>query len=854
MTDPPSDRTPPPLPLPLPPLGPTIDHLWRGGAPDLSRVAALVATLPPNQAADLLRDDLVRRRRGQAVRVEDYLRFEEVRRLGEEAILDLIYAEFVVREQQQERPSVEDYYARFPQYVERLQRQFLVHGALAAPTPMPEPDPTVPAGDSAAREQQEQLARTEPARTEPSRCRPCPEGPFPQPFGRYELLERLGAGGMADVYLAHDSVLDHRVAVKVPRVAPDDHLREARAAARLNHPNLCRIFDCGSFENVAYLSMEYVPGRPLPVRPLRPPNETAELVRTLALALEHAHAQGVVHRDLKPGNILLTVSGRPVITDFGLAVRLGSADLRLLPVEMVCGTPPYMAPEQVEPQRGAPGPATDIWALGVLLYELLTGHRPFAEESFFLLSRRILYEEPLSPAALRRGLDPALATICLRALKKQPGDRFLSMSEFAAALARYLADPHDDLNQQLPLRPVRIAADCIRFAFAGFGQAAPAASGPADRLYLDVGGDLRPGVLDHHNLSSSVGSTASLALRRPELMDAAVVPGRQPDDPFTIVLHQYPDLDGMLSAWLACVRLTTGSFPAAAEALARYADLVEAGALGMQLQQPFGLYAAYRRLTERLEGQPFDSVHERWQTCVRLGLRLADFMAEQVAAGTPVAEIDAFACPGLFTEEDRKAILADAERYEAKLRQPRCQARQALLRLPGVFGGWVSVWGLLVRDVQNADDPERCSFFKDWARSDVRRCPNGHGYAALCVFMSEGARQPRRCILSVTPDSGATLRGLGELLDDAEAARRRVVHGHDDRRRDPITGEPKSPRPGYGNSDPWYDGRGHGYTIVDAPNAGTVLTAEAIETLFLRFGGVAPEEVQALPEASGIAE
>src|SRR5262249_4067506 len=137
--------------------------------------------------------------------------------------------------------------------------------------------------------------------------------------------------------------------------------------------------------------------------------------------------------------------------------------------------------------------------------------------------------------------------------------------------------------------------------------------------------------------------------------------------------------------------------------------------------------------------------------------------------------------------------------------------------------------------------PERCMFFKDWARTDADHCPNGRGFIALCVFMSADARQVRRCILSVTPDSGASLRGLAALLDEAEGKRRQEIFGTDDRLLDPVTGAPRTPRPGYANADPWYDGRAHGHTIVDAPRSGTVLTAEEIEQIFLHFGGSSGE-------------
>jgi hypothetical protein len=188
-------------------------------------------------------------------------------------------------------------------------------------------------------------------------------------------------------------------------------------------------------------------------------------------------------------------------------------------------------------------------------------------------------------------------------------------------------------------------------------------------------------------------------------------------------------------------------------------------------------------------------------------------------------------------------VQADLERYQRKLADPRCRARRVLLRLPGEFGGQSEAETLLVRDVQNTLDPEACLFFKDWARTDTVHCPNGKGFVGLSVFVSESAREKRRCILSVTPGNGVTLRGLGELLDQAESERRRQVYGVDNRLIDPATGEPLTPRPGWNNADPWYDGRAHGYTIVDAPRAGTMLSAEEIEEIFLKFGNpVAPPQ------------
>jgi hypothetical protein len=271
--------------------------------------------------------------------------------------------------------------------------------------------------------------------------------------------------------------------------------------------------------------------------------------------------------------------------------------------------------------------------------------------------------------------------------------------------------------------------------------------------------------------------------------------------------------------------------------LARYVDKVDEGSLGLSLANPFGLYAAYMRLVDRAARQRWNTMNECWQECVRQGLEVVGYaVAEAERRRMSLTDVDAFACPKLFGPEDRQVYLDDTVRYDTKLDDPRTGVRTVSLKLPCQFGGTVAAVALLVRDVQNSYDPERCIYFKDWARTDARRAANGTGFDVLSVFMTEGPGQSRRCILSVRPETGATLRGLGELLDTAEAERRRAVFGVDDRVTDPATGSPKVPRPGYANADPWYDGRAQGYTIIDAPRAGTLLTADQIEPIFLRYG------------------
>jgi hypothetical protein len=410
------------------------------------------------------------------------------------------------------------------------------------------------------------------------------------------------------------------------------------------------------------------------------------------------------------------------------------------------------------------------------------------------------------------------------------------MEEFAAALAQILtrlAQPSAEATWTAA-RPL-VDRGAVRFEFVGLGAVAPPSASFRDRLYLDVGNDLRPGVLDHHQLVMSTASATRLVLSRPDLIDSIVAPRRREDDPFTLITHQFPDLDSTAAAFLAVEYLATGRFPEGADLLALYIDRVDEGYPGMSLDRPFTLYAAYQELVTRPSAD--DSGPAAARQSMTNGLRLVGYVVEQAGrTRVPLEEVDAFACPGLFRVEEREAVREDIRRYEHKLADPRCLARTAVLRLPGRFREPEEVEALLVRDVQNADDPERCVFFKDWARTDARRSASGKGFVALAVFMSEGAQQKRRCILSVTPDSRASLRGLGALMEQAEGRRRAELYGVDGRVRDRATGAVLPPRPGYGNADPWYDGRAHGYTIVDAPQSGTVLTADEIEAAFLEFG------------------
>jgi serine/threonine protein kinase len=294
---------------------------------------------------------------------------------------------------------------------------------------------------------------------------------LPSPFGPYRIERLLGAGGMGSVYLATDTRLDRLVAVKVPHFTAADGPevldrfdREAKAAAALDHPNLCTVFESGRIDGRPYLTMAFIDGRPLSDflgGKLLPVRKAALLVRKVALGLAAAHDRGIVHRDLKPANIMLKKTGEPVVTDFGLARRFGGADKRITQRGFVLGTPQYMSPEQVRGEDDQIGPATDVWALGVILYECLTGRPPFDAPGMAVVGD-IVMKEPAPPTHLRPEIGPAVEAVCLKALAKDPAARCASMAEFARALAEALNQrPTDDTFMPLRANADNVFADLI---------------------------------------------------------------------------------------------------------------------------------------------------------------------------------------------------------------------------------------------------------------------------------------------------------------------------------------------------------------------------------------------------------
>jgi tetratricopeptide (TPR) repeat protein len=274
-----------------------------------------------------------------------------------------------------------------------------------------------------------------------------PEGTRPSVPG-YAILEVLGRGGMGVVYKALQASLNRLVALKMIRSGPLADLeelarfrQEAEAVARLQHPNVVQIYEVGEHGGHPFLALEFVEGGSLAARLAgtpQPARQAAELVETLARAIHDAHGRGIVHRDLKPANVLLTRDGTPKISDFGLAKRL-DVEAGRTPSGAVLGTPSYMAPEQARGKSREVGPLADVYALGAVLYELLTGRPPFRGETAADTLLQVLSEEPVSPSRLQPKVPRDLETICLKCLQKDPRRRYASALDLAEDLRRFQA-------------------------------------------------------------------------------------------------------------------------------------------------------------------------------------------------------------------------------------------------------------------------------------------------------------------------------------------------------------------------------------------------------------------------------
>ena len=270
-----------------------------------------------------------------------------------------------------------------------------------------------------------------------------------QKIGRYQIEKVLGTGAMGAVYLAQDETLDRPVAIKVPKF-PDGageeviqrFYREARSAAAITHSNICAIYDIGEDDGTYFIAMQYVEGHSLAdyVESYRQPQQqVAIVVRKIALAMHEAHRHKLVHRDLKPDNVMIDSRGEPVVMDFGLARRSDHEDVRITREGAISGSPAYMSPEQLEGKVADIDPRSDIYSLGVLFYEGLTGTLPFkGGGSIVALITEVISKDAVYPRTIRRDLDPRICDICMRAMARKPSDRFATMQEFAEALEQFI--------------------------------------------------------------------------------------------------------------------------------------------------------------------------------------------------------------------------------------------------------------------------------------------------------------------------------------------------------------------------------------------------------------------------------
>ncbi|HYR32741.1 MAG TPA: serine/threonine-protein kinase [Burkholderiales bacterium] len=297
-------------------------------------------------------------------------------------------------------------------------------------------------------------------------------------IGRYKIISELGRGAMGVVYKAEDPNLDRMVALKTIILAENSEGRaeyqkrfmlEAKAAGKLNHPSIVTTFDYGEHEGMAYLAMELLEGTDLRTRLQKesfPAAESIEIARQVAEGLAYAHARGVVHRDIKPGNIMLNGGGQAKIMDFGLA-RMRMADHKTS-TGMVLGTPRYMSPEQISGQPV--DQRSDIFSLGIVLYEMLTGTRLYAGESMEQVQHLIIETEHVPPTRQVAGLPPMVDFIVARALKKDPSVRYQDARELAADLAACAAElrsnevsnPSGSKTVKLEVAPEKVDAPAAR--------------------------------------------------------------------------------------------------------------------------------------------------------------------------------------------------------------------------------------------------------------------------------------------------------------------------------------------------------------------------------------------------------
>ena len=349
----------------------------------------------------------------------------------ESILLDLVYNEVLLREKYAQPARLEEYETRFPHLATALRRMFEVHAVIEGGSlPSSSGQRVDPADD-----------------THPTGSSQPPIG-LPKLSG-YRFIEQIGRGAMGIVYRARQTGTDRDVAVKVfygGLDASDEEVArfgiEAQAAARLRHPSIVTIFEAGAEGDVHFLAMEWIEGctlaQRLAERPL-PPREAAVIVETIARAVHYANEAGIIHRDLKPHNILLDRDGAPHVADFGLA-RFNDRNTTWTTGGRILGTLHYMSPEQVRGDQNAIGPGTDVYGLGAVLFQCLTGEPPFADRTAPQLVHDLLHRDPVLANSIGNDIPTDLAQICRKSLEKDPNVRYPNAAAFANDLQAFVAD------------------------------------------------------------------------------------------------------------------------------------------------------------------------------------------------------------------------------------------------------------------------------------------------------------------------------------------------------------------------------------------------------------------------------
>lgn len=372
-------------------------------------------------------------------------------------IVNQLIAEFLSRRKSGEKISIEEFVATHPEHADELKHQLTTSDAAEVPktTGMADVDETIiGSGDAIDQTVSRATSGSDTSVTQDFRQRNTGSATsieISETFGRYTIQKVLGQGAMGAVYLAKDTQLDRDVALKIPKFGDGNGVddkellerfyREARASATIRSLNICPVYDVGEIDGQHYITMAFIEGRPLKdytqSKKSHSEKQIITTIRKLASGLAEAHKIGVVHRDLKPANIMVDLKGEPVVMDFGLARRSASDDVQVTQSGAIVGTPAYMSPEQIEGDQSLIGPQTDIYALGVIMYELITGKMPFNGSLLTLISQ-IAANKPEKPSEIRKDLDPRLETICLKMMASDLSQRYQSMTEVANDLQNVL--------------------------------------------------------------------------------------------------------------------------------------------------------------------------------------------------------------------------------------------------------------------------------------------------------------------------------------------------------------------------------------------------------------------------------